>query len=289
MTDDRSLERAARSWIEVGPTAAPPHVVDAALALIDDIPQERDWFPWRFPHMSFTARVAALVAIGALILAGAFALVGGGGSRGGPITTTAPSASPATSTTPSAAALPPLTESFTSDRHGITFKYPAGWNAVRATSPWPLGTEGAMPPDPMVDQVIDPSDPARTFVVISQPLAVTTPDAWLATYEAQAPQMPRQCWPAPADMEQITVSGAAAWVHGGIGMCGFTEAIAFSGGGCFTTCQVVPRVYELTAYFAPGGTPFDRRLFDAILATVTLDPAAADDTPVASPTPSPAG
>jgi len=31
MTDDRSLERAARSWLESGPTEAPDHAVDAAL------------------------------------------------------------------------------------------------------------------------------------------------------------------------------------------------------------------------------------------------------------------
>ena len=36
MTDDRSLERAARSWIEAGPTRAPDRVVEAALHLIDN-------------------------------------------------------------------------------------------------------------------------------------------------------------------------------------------------------------------------------------------------------------
>ena len=42
MTDDRSLERAARSWLEVGPTEAPERAVEAALLRIDTTPQERD-------------------------------------------------------------------------------------------------------------------------------------------------------------------------------------------------------------------------------------------------------
>ena len=35
MTDDRSLERAARSWIEAGPTRAPERAVEAALSRIE--------------------------------------------------------------------------------------------------------------------------------------------------------------------------------------------------------------------------------------------------------------
>ena len=42
MTDDRSLERAARSWLEVGPTQAPDRAVEAALLRIETTPQERD-------------------------------------------------------------------------------------------------------------------------------------------------------------------------------------------------------------------------------------------------------
>ena len=49
MTDDRSLERAARSWIEAGPTQAPDRAVEAALLRIETTPQERDLrIPWRF-------------------------------------------------------------------------------------------------------------------------------------------------------------------------------------------------------------------------------------------------
>jgi hypothetical protein len=84
MTDDRSLERAARSWIEVGPTRAPDHAVDAALARIQTTSQERDWLPWRFPRMTIPVRIGALVAIGAIVLAGLGLLVGGPGAAPAP-------------------------------------------------------------------------------------------------------------------------------------------------------------------------------------------------------------
>ena len=65
MTDDRSLERAARSWIEVGPTQAPDRAVEAALLRIDTTPQERDLrIPWRFPTMTICPpRRAAIVGV----------------------------------------------------------------------------------------------------------------------------------------------------------------------------------------------------------------------------------
>ena len=35
MTDDRSFERAARSWLEIGPTEAPERAIEAAFLEID--------------------------------------------------------------------------------------------------------------------------------------------------------------------------------------------------------------------------------------------------------------
>ena len=59
MTDDRSLERAARSWLEEGPTQAPEQPVDAALARIQTTSQERDLrIPWRLRTMNPMARLA---------------------------------------------------------------------------------------------------------------------------------------------------------------------------------------------------------------------------------------
>ena len=79
MNDDRSLERAARSFIEAGPTQAPDRAVEAALLRIETTPQERDLrIPWRFPPMTIPARLAAVAILGALLL-GALSLFGGVG------------------------------------------------------------------------------------------------------------------------------------------------------------------------------------------------------------------
>src|SRR3954451_16591187 len=88
MTDDRSLERAARSWLEAGPTRAPDHVVEAALRVIQRTPQERDRrVPWRVPFMIHSRGLLTGVAtIAVALLAGVLILRPGGagdvGSRG---------------------------------------------------------------------------------------------------------------------------------------------------------------------------------------------------------------
>jgi hypothetical protein len=161
-----------------------------------------------------------------------------------------------------------LTQDYTSGRHGFSIKLPASWNVTPATKAWPAGTDAAAPPDPMLDMFADPADSSLTFAVVSQPLAAGVTSAqWLATYEASAPSMPGACWPPPDQMEQVTVGGQSAWVHGGLAACGFTEAVVFAGG----------RIYEFSGYVPAGGTPMSRALFDTILATVTLNPSAAND------------
>lgn len=107
MTDDRTLERAARSWIEVGPTRAPDEAVEAALLRIQSTPQERDWLPWRFPTMTPALRLALLVGAIVVVLAG-LSLVAGFGAPAPAVTppSSAPSTSPSAS--PSASAVVPV-------------------------------------------------------------------------------------------------------------------------------------------------------------------------------------
>ena len=107
MTDDRSLERAARSFIEVGPTLAPDRPVNAALARIQTTSQERDLrVPWRFPRMTTPARVAAAAVLGVLVLGGAIVFFQ---RPGQPSVGVPPSSSPSLApTTSPASALPPL-------------------------------------------------------------------------------------------------------------------------------------------------------------------------------------
>jgi Tol biopolymer transport system component len=113
MTDDRSLERAARSFIEAGPTQAPDRAVEAALLRIESTPQERDLrIPWRFQSMTTPARIAVAAVLGVLLVAGAVSLFGrlGQSSVGvpGPSPSSPAPASPIASPTPgSSAAGPP--------------------------------------------------------------------------------------------------------------------------------------------------------------------------------------
>ena len=99
MTDDRalerSLERAARSWLEAGPTRAPEHAIEAALRHIDHTTQERGLrVPRRFSHMSLPARLAAAAIVGALVLGGSLLVLGGGGRSNTPTITIPPSTTP---------------------------------------------------------------------------------------------------------------------------------------------------------------------------------------------------
>jgi hypothetical protein len=102
MTDDRSLERAARSWLEAGPTQAPDRAVEAALLRIETTPQERDLrIPWRFTAMPMSARVAAAAVIGVLLVGGAVYLFSPGGRSGVGAPGPSPSAVATPGTTPS--------------------------------------------------------------------------------------------------------------------------------------------------------------------------------------------
>jgi hypothetical protein len=106
MTDDRSLERAARSWLENGPTQAPDRAVEAALLRIESTSQERDLrVPWRLPTMTTPVRVATAAVIGVLAVGGALLVLGGPGQPGvgGP----GPSPTPAVSVAPSTAPTSP--------------------------------------------------------------------------------------------------------------------------------------------------------------------------------------
>jgi hypothetical protein len=144
MTDDRSLERAARSWIEAGPTRAPDRVVEAALQLIDTTPQERDQRLPRRITMPTIARVAAAAAIGVLLVGGALFLLGRPGQTnvGGPGPSSTPIASsrvtPSPSLLPATGALEPGTyyrgAGFYPGGVAFTFTVPEGWATTEGGS-----------------------------------------------------------------------------------------------------------------------------------------------------------
>jgi hypothetical protein len=143
MTDDRSidraLERAARSWIEEGPTRAPDRPVEAALSLIQTTNQERDLrIPWRLPTMNPIARLAAVAAVVVLATGVAVLTIRPGGNVGAPAPspspTTVPSQSP--SVAPSAAISPAAPAVFDTRTIASDFALP-----MKATLPvgWRVG------------------------------------------------------------------------------------------------------------------------------------------------------
>jgi dipeptidyl aminopeptidase/acylaminoacyl peptidase len=67
MSDDRTFERNARAWLELGPTDPPDRVVQAALLTIESTTQERDLrIPWRFPTMTTRVGLAVAAVLGVL-------------------------------------------------------------------------------------------------------------------------------------------------------------------------------------------------------------------------------
>jgi hypothetical protein len=86
MSDDRTFERNARAWLELGPTDAPDPVVESALLAIEQITQERDLRTrWRLPTMNPFARLATVAVIAAIAVGGAvYVLRGQSLSAGSP-------------------------------------------------------------------------------------------------------------------------------------------------------------------------------------------------------------
>ncbi len=273
MTDDRSLERAARSWLEDGPAEAPDRAVEAALLQIQTTTQERDWHvPWRKRPMTQTARLlAGVAAIAILLVGGAFILrpgsnVGSGGPS--PTIPASPSATPSASAAASPPAAPALTETFTSARHGYSVHYPSGWTVKNATKPW--STIGQNNWGSGINDELS-SSTAR-FSGASQSLATgQTADQWMTAY---ANGVSTSSW------ATVTIGGQAGKItRDGVPAAGGTVA---PGGVMFDAVVVVGgRAYN----FNMDGI-VDRPTFNAFLTTVTFDPPAADDSPAASPRPS---
>jgi hypothetical protein len=168
MTDDRTLERAARSFIESGPTRAPERVVETALLRIETTSQERNLrVPWRIT-MSTPARVAAAAVIGALAIGGALFFFGtpGDSNVGGPL---AP-ASPSSSSTPTVPASPSPSQAAT-----VTTlpegSLPAGTYTYEPFSSGPaIDQSTCMQPPP--SGCVDPGPPTSMSVTL------TVPDGW---------------------------------------------------------------------------------------------------------------
>jgi hypothetical protein len=152
---------------------------------------------------------------------------------------------------------PPLTETFSSERYGISFSYPAGWLTRPATETWTVGfpdfgsTAGDIVHDPVLQDHL-------WIVVSSRPIGDSTPDEWVA--------------------ETLTV-----------GECTATEALVVDGAngligseGCDVAAVTTDgRGYFILLYTSSDepwlAVAYDRAWFEEFLATVQLQPADAVD------------
>jgi hypothetical protein len=133
MTDDRSFERAARTWLEIGPTRAPDHAVEAALLQVEQTPQERALrLPRRILDMN---RLSLAVALAAVVVVGSAAVLLASRSPSTGTIGVPPSPTPPL-TVPSVASLPPPTPvpSTTVDGSAFAVPFTMTWHAHLQTT-----------------------------------------------------------------------------------------------------------------------------------------------------------
>jgi hypothetical protein len=203
------------------------------------------------------------IAVGTAIIA--LASLGGqfarplGGDSGSGVWAAAPSSSPVTSPVDTSGWL-----AFTSARHGFSLRYPLDWIARQATAPWMYGdpVDHDLPNDRATDELDGPVDGVFWLASQAIPAAAASADPGIATEPT--------CWPPIAQWPEVRLADTVAHYHGGPD-CGFWETQIVDGG-------------RLYAFASTDSVPLD--LYLAVMSTITLDPAAADDTPVSTPVPS---
>lgn len=277
MTDDRTIERAARSWLEAGPNRAPDQIIQLALDRIESTPQDPVWpFPRIHRSIGPTYRFASAFAVIAAVAIGGVLLLQRGSGPGpaispspsaslSPTATTEPSSSPSPSAQEGGAAY--LTSTFVSPRNGYSVIYPDDWVVTPATESWQTGVINQWG-STTLDEL---RGSTARFVGASQRLAPgQTVDAWLSEFAAQACITPRQNW--------LNVRiGAFTGLIDADG-CETPDPPLGKGGALYDAVVIVDgRAYDFTM-----DGELSHSDFVAVLATVALDPASALD-PTSSP------
>ena len=284
MNDDRAFERATRDWLEAGSDRTSPATIDAVLLAVRTTTQERDpGIPWRSPMMSNPMRLAAAIAIVAIVGFAGLKLLGRGGVGATP--SPSPSPSPTFSQTPSAtlrvpAATPIDTatwRAFTSTRHGYSAEYPSDWTLSLATAPATLA-DMTNAITAVFDHMKAPSGTRFDELMgVSTKLPAGMSEAsWIAAYrQPVVDQFGAGCFPPPDQWKPVTVSGHAGGLYLG---CNYAESTTFVDGRAY--------VFTLAQPLGTPATPSTEELLRAFLSTITIDAAAADDSPAVSPAPS---
>ena len=225
------------------------------------------------PRWQYLAAVLVLaVGIAAFGIIRAPSQTGVDGSVSPPTGQASPSRSQEATSEPSVSpiSVPLLTETFASPRHGFSVQYPAGWTVTPATAAWP--PVSFLPyGNPALDTFESPAGNAR-LIVSSQALGIgQTEETWLAAFFRP--------------FEGTSACGAdhSAWPRLPIGgTSGYLDAA-----GCPVPAdsKISPRDVSFDALVFAGGRVYefgldgdvDLAYFEALLATVRLDPTKALD------------
>jgi hypothetical protein len=185
-----------------------------------------------------------------------------GGSGGSP--------PPTESASPSPIPVPLLTETFVSTRNGFSVLYPEGWSTKAATTNWlpntcvPIGNSA-------LDEL--KSQGVARLVVASQRLeAGQTEASWIASFGQE--YYMRRCSGDPAAWSRVTVDGRSGYLD--------LDACPLPADEKFSTPDIAFDVIVFAAdrvYRVGLDGVVDLGYFEAILATVRLDPASAIDPP----------
>jgi hypothetical protein len=161
-----------------------------------------------------------------------------------------------------------LTQAFTSPTFGYSIRYPAGWTVDSTTGdgPTPGGTDS-----------FDPTAGGWHLRALSRavPDGVVVDDWIVQTLQNSNDP---GCMPKRDTMERVTVDGHEGRV---MGFCGVPPAPQIE-----ATVVVDKRAYLFTLWDTREGATNEketRALFDALMATITLDPGTAGGSPKPSP------
>lgn len=262
MTADRDLgRRLADHFADEAPRLAPAWVLPSALTTIETTRQRRGLLaPWRFIQMPTYAKLGAAAVALVAVVAVAFSVLRVS-NVGQPTPSPTPNPTPTTAAAvPGAYAVPPLTQTFSSTRFGISISYPEGWTATAGRAAWTLDNGSYR--EPLGDLFEDPARDNLFLKTASLPIGSLTLDELAAMAFAG-----RNC----------SGSGVAVTIDGGQGRVNNADncltAVVISGGrgyligGHWDYNLAELRVIDWSSWFT------------SVLGTVHLEPDKAVDTP----------